>query len=187
MTESATESVDDIAFQKSKRRKRRLLRSLVIAFFAALAFGLVVIFSVVFQGSQVTPPATTQMDDQNQGIESGASVDDDANRNNANAAQNTNDSSKLTEGFAMQLGSAKTVLELSHRFNRIAADNNPKNFERLQPRAIFAETVSGLQAFLLVGPFDNEKDVLEACEVLILNEAVECKPRLFEGEAIPRQ
>ncbi len=92
----------------------------------------------------------------------------------------------IASGFAMDLGAANSFLELSRRFADIAAVNGPENFRRLEPRAILRETVSGLEARLLVGPFETRKEAGEACAILVLDAALECLPADFEGELIPR-
>lgn len=93
---------------------------------------------------------------------------------------------QLASGHAMDLGSALSFQELTARFSEIAQTNGPENFQRLEPRAILRDTAEGLEARLLVGPFDNEQDAGEACEVLILPRGVTCRPAPFEGELIPR-
>ncbi|MBL1404377.1 MAG: hypothetical protein COC00_000225 [Rhizobiales bacterium] len=90
-------------------------------------------------------------------------------------------------GYAMELGSALSFAELSARFAVILSNNGSDNFNRLEPRAVLTETVSGLEAKLLVGPFENEQLAIEGCEVLVLPADVTCKTSRFEGELIARE
>lgn len=91
------------------------------------------------------------------------------------------------KGFAMDFGASLSFAELSARFSKISIDNGPQNFNHLEPRAVLTETVSGLEAKLLVGPFENEQLAIEACEVLSLPVDVVCKTSIFEGELIARE
>jgi hypothetical protein len=93
----------------------------------------------------------------------------------------------VASGFAMDLGSASSFLELSRRFSMIILDNGPENFQRLEPRAILRETITGLEARLLVGPFDSEAEAGEACAILLLPDELLCRPAIFEGELIARE
>ena len=87
----------------------------------------------------------------------------------------------------MDLGAADSFIDLTRRFATIVAENGENNFLRLEPRAVLRETVNGLEARLLVGPFDSEAEAAEACEVLILREGVVCTAQPFEGELIARE
>ena len=93
----------------------------------------------------------------------------------------------IATGFAMDLGAADSFIDLTRRFATIVAENGENNFLRLEPRAVLRETVSGLEARLLVGPFDSEAEAAEACEVLILDEGISCTAQPFEGELIARE
>lgn len=93
----------------------------------------------------------------------------------------------IASGYAMDLGKADSFFDLSKRFAVIVTDNGPENFQRLEPRAVLIDTVAGLEARLLVGPFEDEDSAAEACSVLALPEDIECQPTLFEGELIARQ
>ena len=93
----------------------------------------------------------------------------------------------IATGFAMDLGAADSFIDLTRRFATIVAENGENNFLRLEPRAVLRETVNGLEARLLVGPFDSEAEAAEACEVLILREGVVCTAQPFEGELIARE
>ena len=92
----------------------------------------------------------------------------------------------IATGFAMDLGSARSFLDLSRRFANIAAVNGPENFQRLEPRAILRDTVTGLEARLLIGPFETRNEAFEACAILVLDITIKCEPAPFEGELIPR-
>lgn len=92
----------------------------------------------------------------------------------------------IASGFAMDLGSAGSFQELSTRFGNIVEANGPDNFQRLEPRAVLRETLTGLEARLMVGPFDTEKEAVEACKVLILQDGQTCTATEFDGEIIPR-
>ncbi|WP_075996609.1 hypothetical protein [Salaquimonas pukyongi] len=93
----------------------------------------------------------------------------------------------IATGFAMDLGAADSFIELTQRFSAIVSENGESNFLRLEPRAVLRETVTGLEARLLVGPFDSEAEAADACKVLILGEGIDCTPQPFEGELIARQ
>jgi len=93
----------------------------------------------------------------------------------------------VATGFAMDLGPADSFLELSRRFAGITLDNGPENFQRLEPRAVLRDTITGLEARLLVGPFTDETEAAEACAILLLPQGVECRPAVFEGELIARE
>ena len=93
----------------------------------------------------------------------------------------------IATGFAMDLGAADSFLELSRRFAEIVDENGENNFLRLEPRAVLRETVNGLEARLLIGPFDSEAEAADACSVLILAEDITCTAQPFEGELIPRE
>ena len=93
----------------------------------------------------------------------------------------------IATGFAMDLGAADSFLELSRRFAEIVEENGENNFLRLEPRAVLRETVNGLEARLLIGPFDSEAEAADACSVLILAEDITCTAQPFEGELIPRE
>jgi hypothetical protein len=93
----------------------------------------------------------------------------------------------IASGYAVDLGKGLSFLELSKRFASIVEENGPENFRRLEPRAILIDTVTGLEARLLVGPFETERAASEACEVLLLPDQLGCKPTQFEGELIARQ
>ncbi len=94
---------------------------------------------------------------------------------------------EAASGFAMDLGNADSFLELTRRFVSIAEINGAENFLRLEPRAVLRETVDGLEARLLVGPFRTQSAAEDACSVLILDPDTPCLAAPFEGELIPRQ
>lgn len=89
--------------------------------------------------------------------------------------------------WAIDLGGAISFSDLSRRFAEIAALNQEIPFDRLEPRAIIADSASGLEARLLVGPFAGETDAAAACESLALPGGVECRPHPFDGELISRE
>ena len=93
----------------------------------------------------------------------------------------------VASGYAMDLGAAVSFIDLTARFHNIEMTNGPENFVRLEPRAVLRETDSGLEARLLVGPFDTENAAEEACAALELPDDLQCQPVLFEGEIIPRE
>lgn len=90
-------------------------------------------------------------------------------------------------GWAIDLGGAMSFSGLSRRFAEIAALNQEIPFDRLEPRAIIADSATGLEARLLVGPFAGEEDAAAACDSLALPGGVECRPHPFEGELISRE
>ena len=89
--------------------------------------------------------------------------------------------------FAMELGGAQSFSALSVRFAEIAGQNAEAGFDRLQPRATLKETMEGLEARLLVGPFQTRQAALAACNELALPRNILCRAVPFEGEAIARQ
>ncbi|MCB1386276.1 MAG: hypothetical protein KDJ80_10105 [Nitratireductor sp.] len=93
----------------------------------------------------------------------------------------------VAAGYAMDVGGADSFLELSRRFGEIVEANGEGNFNRLEPRAVLRETVSGLEARLLIGPFESQKAAEEACDVLVLDEGLSCAAATFEGELISRR
>ncbi len=95
--------------------------------------------------------------------------------------------SEIATGFAMDMGPADSYLELSRRFAELTNLNGVENFQRLEPRAVLRETVTGLEARLLIGPFDTEKQADEACSVLILPNEASCNSVLFQGDLISRE
>ena len=95
--------------------------------------------------------------------------------------------SDIATGFAMDMGPADSYLELSRRFAELANLNGVENFQRLEPRAVLRETVTGLEARLLIGPFDTEKQADEACSVLVLPDEASCNAVLFQGDLISRE
>jgi len=90
-------------------------------------------------------------------------------------------------GYAMNLGSAQSFSELSQRFAEIAAQNAELQFDRLQPRATLAETIDGLEAQLLVGPFESMEQAAQACANIALPSDIECRPAKFSGDLISRE
>jgi hypothetical protein len=95
--------------------------------------------------------------------------------------------SEIASGFAMDLGPSDSFLDLTRRFVEITASNGIENFQRLEPRAVLRETVTGLEARLLVGPFDTEQQAKEACSILILPDEGSCNAVLFQGDLIDRE
>jgi len=93
----------------------------------------------------------------------------------------------IATGFAMDIGAADSFLELSRRFAETVLANGEENFQRLEPRAVLRETITGLEARLLIGPFETEAAAKEACNVLVLSEETTCMPSRFEGELIARE
>lgn len=89
--------------------------------------------------------------------------------------------------YAMELGGAQSFSELSTRFARIAGQNAEAGFDHLEPRATLRDTLEGLEARLLVGPFATQADALAACGGLALPQDILCRAVPFEGEVIARQ
>ncbi|MFZ1814513.1 MAG: SPOR domain-containing protein [Rhizobiaceae bacterium] len=90
-------------------------------------------------------------------------------------------------GYAVDLGSALSFAELSTRFAEIAANNAEAGLDQLEPRATLSDTVNGLEARLLVGPFASGEEALEACARIALPAGIECKAVEFRGELIARE
>jgi hypothetical protein len=95
--------------------------------------------------------------------------------------------SEIASGFAMDLGASGSFFDLTRRFVDLAAANGVENFQRLEPRAVLRETVTGLEARLLIGPFETEQQAKEACNVLILPEGETCIAVIFQGDLIARE
>ncbi len=95
--------------------------------------------------------------------------------------------SEIASGFAMDLGASDSFFDLTRRFVDLAAANGVENFQRLEPRAVLRETVTGLEARLLIGPFETEQQAKEACNVLILPEGETCIAVIFQGDLIARE
>jgi len=89
--------------------------------------------------------------------------------------------------FAIELGSAFSFAELSARFAFIAEQNAESGIDALEPRAILVDTNFGVEARLLVGPFDDASKAGEACGALALPAGVGCRPVPFAGEVISRR
>lgn len=95
--------------------------------------------------------------------------------------------SEIASGFAMDLGASDSFFDLTRRFVDLSAANGVENFQRLEPRAVLRETVTGLEARLLIGPFETEPQAKEACNVLILPEGETCIAVIFQGDLIARE
>ena len=95
--------------------------------------------------------------------------------------------SQKLPGFALDLGSAQSFSELSRRFAEIAAQNAELQFDALEPRATLTDTIDGLEARLLVGPFETLGQAIEACRNIALPSGIECKAVDFAGEKIARE
>lgn len=93
----------------------------------------------------------------------------------------------IASGFAMDIGSADSYLDLTRKFAELVEINGAENFLRLEPRAILQDTVSGLEARLLIGPFTTSEQALEACSALILPENTPCTVGSFQGDLISRK
>ncbi len=92
------------------------------------------------------------------------------------------------EGYAMELGSALSFAELSARFAQIVSlNNNIGAFDRLDPRAVLKDTMTGLEAILLVGPFETEADAGTACKAIRKPEGLGCTAVEFDGVLIDRE
>jgi hypothetical protein len=95
--------------------------------------------------------------------------------------------SQKLPGFAIDLGSAQSFSELSRRFAEIATQNAELQFDALEPRATLTDTIDGLEARLLVGPFETLAQAIEACRNIALPSGIECKAVGFAGEKIARE
>jgi len=90
-------------------------------------------------------------------------------------------------GYAIELGGARSFGELSKRFAAIAEANQEIAFDRMEPRVTLADTAAGVEARLLVGPFDSLVDAEETCAQIALPAGIGCRPTGFAGEVIARQ
>ncbi len=95
--------------------------------------------------------------------------------------------SQTAKGFAIDLGAADSFSDLSQRFGEIALSNQEVPFDVLEPRATLRETAAGLEARLLVGPFQSLEEAQAACASIALPAGIECRAEPFEGELIARQ
>lgn len=91
------------------------------------------------------------------------------------------------QGYAIELGAARSFSELSQRFAGLAQSNAELEFNRLEPRAILVDTSAGLEARLLVGPFENQGAAQQTCANIALPAGITCKPVEFAGELIARE
>jgi hypothetical protein len=94
---------------------------------------------------------------------------------------------KEVPGFAINLGSAQSFSDLSRRFAEIAAQNAELQFDRLEPRATLTETIDGLEAQLLVGPFETLQLAEQACASIALPSGVDCSAAKIAGDLIARE
>ena len=90
-------------------------------------------------------------------------------------------------GFAIHLGTAKSFSELSARFAEIGRINQELLLDELEPRATLEETQSGLEARLMVGPFETMDRARAVCANIALPAGVECEAGPFGGELIARE
>jgi len=90
-------------------------------------------------------------------------------------------------GYAIDLGGASSFGALSARFAEIARLNAEVDFDRLEPRTILRDTLDGVEARLLVGPFKTVKEAEAVCENIALPARVNCQAVRFAGELIARQ
>lgn len=178
-----------------RRRKRRFLRLVLVSLAIMAAFGLAVVVSVIVTeqpaptdrgagGTSAVSNPISILPPQPDGV---TVIARQPGTSSPAPAAPVAQGAEIASGFAMDFGSAQSFVELSRRFARIAEENGPANFVRLEPRAVLKETLAGLEARLLVGPFESERDAAEACEVLILPEGITCQARPFEGESIARE
>lgn len=93
----------------------------------------------------------------------------------------------IADGFAIELGSALSFAELSARFAQLASQNAEAGLDQLEPRATLVETATGLEARLLVGPYDTEEAASQACLSIALPQGIVCKATPFKGELISRE
>ncbi len=93
----------------------------------------------------------------------------------------------LASGFAMDVGAADSYLDLTRKFAELVEINGAENFQRLEPRAVLTETITGLEARLLIGPFETLEQATEACAILILQEGSTCLAEPFQGDLIARE
>jgi hypothetical protein len=90
-------------------------------------------------------------------------------------------------GYAIELGGARSFSELSKRFAQIADANQEIDFDRMEPRVTLSDTAAGVEARLLVGPFDSLVEAEETCAQIALPAGVGCQPAAFAGEVIARK
>jgi hypothetical protein len=90
-------------------------------------------------------------------------------------------------GFAIDLGSALSFGDLSRRFAEIASQNAELQLDRLEPRATLKETIDGLEARLLVGPFETMAEAIDTCRNIALPSGIECRAVNFSGARIARE
>ena len=93
----------------------------------------------------------------------------------------------LSANYAIDLGGAPSFDALSARFADIARLNAEIDFDQLEPRTVLRETLDGIEARLLVGPFDTISQARKVCGNIALPARVDCQPVRFAGELIARQ
>jgi hypothetical protein len=90
-------------------------------------------------------------------------------------------------GYAIELGGARSFSELSKRFAAIAEANQEIAFDRMEPRVTLEDNEQGVEARLLVGPFDSLVEAEETCAQIALPAGIGCRPVAFAGELIARK
>ncbi|MGI9401378.1 MAG: hypothetical protein ACR2O0_09005 [Rhizobiaceae bacterium] len=95
--------------------------------------------------------------------------------------------STTATGFGISLGSAASFSALSKRFAEITETNAEMLLDQLEPRATLKDTENGLEAQLMIGPFDTLIDAQQACTSIALPSNIICIAEKFEGELIERQ
>lgn len=103
------------------------------------------------------------------------------------ALRQSEQAAEAAGGFAIDLGGAQSFSELSARFARIVAENAELGFDKLEPRATLRDTVDGVEARLLVGPFATGEAAAAACAEIALPADAECTTAPFAGAAIARE
>lgn len=95
-----------------------------------------------------------------------------------------NSNPSASTGFGIDLGAAPSFGELSRRFVEIAETNAEMLLDQLEPRATLSETTNGLEARLMIGPFETLEEAQTTCANIALPADIKCIARKFEGQPI---
>jgi hypothetical protein len=163
---------------------RRTVLAAIVLLFLALA-GVVLTFAYVQFEQKVVEPAGPGSADP--GGVTVAVKQNDPEKIAPEILEKHQAQTKEVPGFAINLGSAQSFSELSRRFAEIAAQNAELQFDRLEPRATLTETIDGLEAQLLVGPFETLQLAEQACASIALPSGVDCSAAKFAGDLIARE
>jgi len=180
-------------------KKSRNYYGLGLVFIAAIAVASLIIWLPINTSTQKTPQKMPRNSDAEvtnapislipetpEGITIVEKMPERADLPNPALAAPIAQGASTASGYAMDLGSALSYIDLTTRFASIVELNAEQAFQSLEPRAMLNETQGGLQARLLVGPFTSFSEADQACKSTILPQTIKCRPGTFEGDLIAR-